>query len=208
MPPSILNIIIPKGGTKPLVISRIFPDHPLEFTYWTDGKKEESMLPDPERLFKSDSENLLFWAGEWEIVQSIDTSSSDTLDERWAEVRATGDILKEDFYRAIKDGMADSSERLLYLRKAIWWMENDPYRHDEANTPPVHDEENLELLLQLMNLSNPEDLLCAAEIHRELSCFGAALSLLEREIPEEHQVLAKAIREKAVAKDPIVARLA
>lgn len=166
------------------------------------------MLPDRERLFKSISEDLLFWAGEWEIVQTLDTSGTDTIDERWSDARCTGDIFKEDYYRAIEQGMADDAEKLLYLRKAIWWAENDPYRHGETVTPPVHDMQNLEQLLQMMDLSKPEDLLCAAEIHRELSQFSAALSLMEREIPEEHQMLSQAIRERALAEDPAVVQLA
>ena len=165
------------------------------------------MLPDRERLFKSISEDLLFWTGEWEIVQSIDTSGSDTIDERWSEVRCTGDILKEDYYRAIQEGMADSTEKLLYLRKAIWWAENDPFRHGETETPPAHDRQNLEQILKVMDLSNSDDLLCAAEIHRELSQFSAALSLLEKETPEEHRMLSQAIREKALAEDPAVVPL-
>ncbi|MFZ0435001.1 MAG: hypothetical protein WAL87_03365 [Chthoniobacterales bacterium] len=203
-----LQIIIPKGGTKPLVISKIVPDHPLEFTHWTDGKSEESMLPDRERLFKSFSEDLLFWTGEWEIVQSINTSGTDTIEERWSDARCTGDILKEDYYRAIAEGMADNAEKLLYLRKAIWWAENDPFRHGETKEPQAHDRQNLEQILKMMDLSNPDDLLCAAEIHRELSQFSNALSLLEREIPDEHQMLSQAIRERALAEDPAVVPLA
>lgn len=204
-----LQIIIPKGGSKPLVISKIVPNHhPLEFTHWTDGKSEESMLPDRERLFKSISEDLIFWTGEWEIVQTIDPFGTDTIDERWSDARCTGDIFKEDYYRAIEEGMADDAEKLVYLRKAIWWAENDPYRHGETDTPTVHDRQNLEKLLQMMDLSKAEDLLCAAEIHRELSQFSAALSLLEREIPEEYQMLYQAIRGRALAKDAAVVQLA
>ena len=177
-------------------------------TRWTDGKMDAPMLPDESWLMKSPSENILFWTDEGTEVAQIDVyHQGKVIPEEWKEAVDAEEPEKGDFYRALEEGMGSTKEKFLYLRRSIWWADNDPFRYGETEEVPVHDKRNLEQILPFLHEYIPEDLLCAAEIHRELSRFEECLKLLNRSIPDEFTPYSDLIKKRALAGNPALARL-
>jgi hypothetical protein len=68
-----------------------------------------------------------------------------------------------------------------------WWAANDPVRHGETTKPSVPDfRENLLKLRSLLDVTDAEQRLMAAEVSRQLGDFTAAILLLDFEFPTDY----------------------
>ena len=177
-------------------------------TFWTDGKREAPMLSDQPWLRKSPSEGVLFWADQCEEVGQIeDYLEEDEVRAEWRDLEYAREPSEADYFTALSSGIADTDERLRYLRMKLWWKGNDPIRRGESQQLSEAHVRNLEALGVLLSVSDPNQRLMKAEAMRELARYDEALSLLDFAYPDDYSHAVSRIRELATSKDVKVATL-
>ena len=202
-----LRFVIPNRGKKTVILSSLTSGNTFRAIRWTDGKMDAPMLPAQPWLMRSPCENLLFWRDECTEVAEVYVYEGERIPSELKDAVQAEDPEKCDYYRAMEEGLCNKEDKLIYLRRMIWWADNDPYRYGKTDAVPVHDKRNLEQLLAFLRVQIPENLVCAAEINRELHRFKECLKLLEQDMPESFMPYVRLIKERALAEDPAVARL-
>lgn len=201
------NQILKTPRTGALVkIATILSGNSLFARFWTDGKRDMPMFPDSPWLRRVPDSDELFWTNECERlgeVWSADNSGSKYADVRFAETPAM-----EDYLRALSTGLASSLPKERYVRLRMWWVANDPVRLGEVPTPAWSGHrDNLTHLLTLLDESDPEQRVLAAEADRELGDFARAMELLSFEFPERHQREANCIKAQCEQGNSTVCKL-
>ena len=153
--------------------------------FWTDGKRDASMLPDQPWLVKCPNCSTLVWIDEQKQVAEI---------EPWGARGEATDIFKEarpasaptltEFTAFLSAGVeAGGKER--YVRLRTWWAGNDA-RRDGNHVKPLTDVEtaNLRVFLALLDEKEDNDRLLKAEALRELGMFEDAEALLATRFEE------------------------
>jgi hypothetical protein len=94
---------------------------------------------------------------------------------------------EDDFYKAIDEGLSENKQDEKNLRLTALWQSNDRYRdgfsllENRKDFPaPEEREKNMEKLLELLDKTNPNDQIMAAEILRQLGLFDEALEVLKK----------------------------
>jgi tetratricopeptide (TPR) repeat protein len=94
---------------------------------------------------------------------------------------------EDDFYKAIDEGLPENKQEEKNLRLTAWWQSNDRCRNGfsfieiKKDFPaPEEREKNMEKLLELLDRTNPNDQIMAAEILRQLGRFDEALEVLKK----------------------------
>jgi hypothetical protein len=163
-------------------------------TYWTDGKRESSMLPDERWFHKSPSQGALFWSDECQEIGRYFDRVGELEKEEWRDLDYAVEPSEEDYFAALAD-LARSSEKTRYLRMRLWWLGNDPIRKNkETNLSEPH-LANLRQFADLLSDNDPNERLMKAEALRELSRFEEALHLLKHNFPEDYSQAALRIRQ-------------
>ena len=198
------NKIIKTAVTGLLVkIATINSGNTFGARFWTDGKREAPMLPDQPRLRCHPDNGELFWTDECvEIaVEEPWKASNDYADTPFAKEPSI-----EDYRRALDTDLVASHEKEQYVRIRLWWATNDPVRQGETNAPT--DRDNLLKLLTLLDDSDPNQRLMAAEVCRELGNFDHASALLKFHFPKGYDHAVNFIKKLNEQKDFIVRELA
>ena len=180
------NHILKTPLTGSLVkISTIASGNTFGARFWTDGKREAPMLPDQPWLRCHPDTAELFWTDECEQVGQ---------EEPWGEADEFTDApfaqepTIDDYLRALSDGMASSPEKERYIRMRLWWAANDSVRRGETTVPSWRGHnDNLNRLRALLNESDANQRLMAAEACRELGDFTHAAELLTFCFPKDFQ---------------------
>ena len=93
---------------------------------------------------------------------------------------------EDDFYQAIDKGLSENKQEEKNLRLTAWWQSNDRCRggfsllgKKKKFPAPEEREKNMEKLLGLLDKTNPNDQIMAAEILRQLGRFDEALEVLK-----------------------------
>ncbi len=97
---------------------------------WTDGKRVFPMFPSPPAVVKCRYCAECYWLKEAKKIGSIDFQQNEdqqTLPE-WAAAQVVEEPCEEDYYLAIKNGLATSPEQERTLRILAWWRRNDSFR--------------------------------------------------------------------------------
>jgi hypothetical protein len=182
--------------------------------FWTDGKCEAPCLPDLPWLQRHPKSNELFWTDECEKISEEDNPEDDFFEELLSEetaVKQPGEYADtpyavkpsvDDYNRALATGLASSNEKERHIRMRLWWAANDPIRRGKAST--LSDRDNLLQLLELLNDSDPEQRLMAAEARRELGNFDRASMLLQFNFPDRLNHTANFIKKLNEQKDVTV----
>ncbi|MFZ4441276.1 MAG: hypothetical protein ACOYOS_22925 [Syntrophales bacterium] len=193
----------------------------------TDGKRKSPMLPSLPSLVKCPYCQALLWIDEQKKIREIDNDSPKRFKYEWYK-RAE----KEDYYNLLRKGISDP-EKERYLRLQVWWRENDPRPGliEDVNEGLTdftgtmlaqirasHDEfideyckksdseiENLVALAEILDVTNPSDLIMKAEIMRELRRWDDAIAILDYPFEGNLQGAANFIRDLAEKKYPYVA---
>ncbi len=99
------------------------------------------------------------------------------------------------------------------MRIHAWWSSNDPLRSqgqspiDQTQDVPTRSPDammNLERLLELLDIGNPEQWLMKAELLREIGRFDEAIHLLESHDLWKYGTVSVLVRSLAQRKDSIV----
>lgn len=197
------NKILKTALTGSLVkITTISSYNTIGARFWTDGKREAPMFPDQPRLRRHPSNDELFWTAECEkiAVEEPRGVSDDYADTPFAQEPSV-----EDYWRALATGVASSHEKEHYIRVRLWWATNDPVRRGETNT--LSDRDNLLKLLALLDDSDPNQRLMAAEVCRELGDFDRASVLLDFPFPEDFNHAVNLIKKFNEQKDVTVRQM-
>ncbi len=219
MTPDPTLIMKAPGCKRPLKFRMIASGNTFGARYWTDGKREAPMLPDEPWLRKSPSEGVLFWADACEEIGQIDdyrdaeqqlatilgmpsgveghgVSSAVSIKEKaeWKELEFAEEPSEEDYFAALTSGIADTDEKMMYLRMRLWWVGNDAVRRGTLDTLSPRHIENLTVLEDLLSEEDPNQRLMNAEILRELGRFSEALELLRFEYPQNYSHSVERIR--------------
>lgn len=182
----------PRTGTI-VKIATILSGNTLFARYWTDGKRDMPMLPDSPWLRRAPDSDELFWTNECERLGEV--WSADNSGSRYADVRFAETPAMEDYLRALSSGLGSSLPKERYIRLRMWWVANDPVRFGEIPSPIWSGHrDNLTHLLTLLDESDPEQRVLAAEAHRELGDFVRAMELLSFAFTERHQRAADCIK--------------
>ncbi len=184
-------------------ISTIDSGNTFGARFWTDGKREAPMLPDQPWLRRNPGNDELFWTDECEEI-AVEEPWGDSND--YAGTPFADEPSVEDYRRALATGVASSHEKEHYVRMRLWWATNDPVRRGEVNTPG--DRDNLLKLLELLDDSDPNQRLMAAEVCRELGEFERASMLLEFQFPEDYNHAVNLIKKLNEQQDCTVCEVA
>lgn len=170
--------------------------------FWTDGKRLAPLMPDDSWLRRHPESGELFWTDECEEV-ATEVPWGDS--NEFPGVPFANEPSLQDLQQLLASGEASTEEKERYVRMRLWWATNDPVRHGEADI--LKDRENLQKLLPLLDESNANQRLTAAEICRELGDFDHAAQLLEFAFPRPYQPAAQLIKTLAQQKDAEVHEL-
>lgn len=134
------------------------------------------MLPDHLLLVMCPHCNAPLWINDQEKVGEIDRAAArcnEYIDA--VEYRAPS---LDDYFTLLSKGVA-TYEREHYIRLRAWWAGNDARRNSAAEIPlSPREADNLNLLAEMLDVSDTRDLVMKAEAMRELGRFDDASALL------------------------------
>jgi hypothetical protein len=206
MTPGPILILKPAGGELPVKLFTVASGNRFGAVSWTDGKQEAPMMSDEPWLRKSPVEGVLFWTDACERLGEFDPTEGEPEPAEWVNLKFAARPTEADLFAALSSGLADTEEKLRYLRTRLWWLGNDPVRQRKARRPAPAHLQNLEALLPLLSEADAGQRLQKAEALRELSRFGEALSLLDQAYPQDYARAVAGIRSLALTREARVAR--
>jgi hypothetical protein len=148
-----------------------FSGNTIGATYWTDGKREAKMLPDHPLLAKCPVCVGLFWIDE---VLEVDTGFDAAKGKQQVLTPSGKEML------GFLAGHALPKEKEIYLRVRAWQSANDAWRWVPNPKPAFSkdQEQNLKVLSQMLDETEPNQRILKAEIARELGNFDECRLLL------------------------------
>lgn len=148
---------------------------------YSDGKRIAPMLPEFPDLTKCRKCNSIFWLSK--LVELGSYKWNDEIDANWQNADKARFLKIDDYFEALDKGLAEDKKEEFYIRQRIWWSYNDRTRQGKEIFKNEEDElpwkENLNQLLSLLDLSDVNQRMMAAEIHRNLGAFENCISLIE-----------------------------
>jgi len=191
----------------------------LGATLWTDGKMIAPMLPEFPELTSCRNCGSYFWISDAKVLAELERRhpESRAIPAHWESAEVVKELSAAEYLEALETGVARKREQELYIRLHAWWAANDSYRSSGKTTrkkstnPPQRSPEatmNLERLLDLLDVTDPEERLMKAEVLRELGRFDGALELFDFDFPKDYAAAAAFIRNLAENKDPLVREFA
>jgi hypothetical protein len=139
--------------------------------FYTDGKREAKMLPDHPWLAKCPACSGLFW-----IDESLEMATGFDAAKGKQQVLAPSE---KELLRFLS-GPALPRDKELYVRVSAWRSANDTWRWNPNATPAFSKDQvqNLHALSEMLNETEPNQLILKAEIARKLGEFDNCLGLL------------------------------
>ena len=194
-------IIQTPAGTKVCRHGDLMSGNTFGARLWTDGKFDTPMLPERSALQCVEGSLEIFWVSDAEEIQEMPWGASV---EGVANAAPPG---VADYHRALKYGMADTPEREIYIRVRLWWLSNDPVRTGKGAPETFGRVENLTRIAELLDITEDENRIMLAEIHRELGDFQKAKDLLDHPFRTEIHNATSRIRDLARRESTLVAEI-
>jgi hypothetical protein len=158
---------------------------------YSDGKMKAPMLPEFPDLTKCRKCNSIFWLSKLRKVGTY--KWGDNIKSKWENADDANFLKIKDYFEAIEKGLAENKEEEFFIRQRIWWSYNKRTRKGKNIFKGEEDElrwkENLNQLLSLLDLSEVNQRIMAAEIHRNLGAFENCISLIESIDDGDHNLL-------------------
>ena len=165
------------------------------------------MLPEAPLLCKSPSEGVLFWVKDCEVIAEWYCYSSDSDNPEWKALDEVEPPSEEDYLAALDTGLAETLDRMNYIRKSLWRRGNDHIRRGKRETLSKEHLANLTAYEKMLSTYGDNERLLKAEALRELSRFEEALKLLNHDFSENYRRAANQIRDLTLKSDPKVAEM-
>jgi hypothetical protein len=163
--------------------------------FWTDGKMDAPMLPDRPWLMKHPTEGVLFWMDEAKEVGEIDSFTEESGEHpEWIALEHVETPDEDDYRKAVRSGIANTTEKLRYVRMRLWWCGNDAIRGSDEGALPDEHLDNLQEFAKLLPEDEADGRLMKAEAYRELGMFEESKQLLNFDFPEEMSFTRSSIR--------------
>ena len=162
-------------------------------TFWTDGKREAPMLPETPWLVKCPHCGQMLWLDE---AKELGEEEPFGRSSRWPGARRYAELTESDYLAAVGMPLADSAEKVRYIRMRAWWAANDRLRRDSGEAGgavPEDTRHNMEALLAGLSEADQQERLMRAELARELGRFDEAVRLLATNYSDELQHVVRRI---------------
>ena len=164
-------------------------------TLWSDGYRYSPMMEPSIPVIQCDDCSKIFlkWKAE-EVGQysrfsrgiGFEHPDKEETPAEWKRAPRVKAPKEDDFYKAIDEGLPENKQEEKNLRLTAWWQSNDRCRggfslFGKKKKFPASEEreKNMEKLLGLLDKTNPNDQIMAAEILRQLGRFDEALEVLK-----------------------------
>ena len=182
---------------------------------WTDGKQVAPMLPCPPAVVRCHSCAACYWLTDAEKIGTVNPwyGEGSQVDPAWATAPEVHEPTEDEYYDAVRKGLATDAEQQLTLRILAWWRRNDTFRDppqgDVASiaTGPGLWRENLEALVSLLDEADENKRLMKAEALRELGEFESAQQILGRVASADYAAVVRQLRSLCGAGDACVREL-
>lgn len=174
-------------------------------TYWTDGKRDAPMLPDPPWLVKCPYCQAPIWIDEQQEIDEVDPFGDIGTDKEAKPCRVPE---LQDYFTELKQSNLDRTKEQ-YIRLRVWWAGNDKRRRagDIKENLSSNEVENLEALFNILDSSDDNDRIMMAEIKRELCQFEDAEIILSEPFSKGLSQAASIISELVQKQNPFVSEM-
>jgi hypothetical protein len=146
---------------------------------WSDGRGIFPMLPEIPELVECPKCKTIFWFKELNDPEIEDFGYSDDTGEDRSEAQVPS---QKTYEQALKNKIYKTNEDEIYLRQRLWWAYNDKVRYSEGKNISLLNirsyRNNLLGLLSLLDMTNDQHQIMAAEINRNLAWFPEAIEIL------------------------------
>jgi len=148
---------------------------------FSDGKRIAPMLPEFPNLTKCKKCETIFWLSKLKEIETYEWD--DQKNTEWQKADEADFLEIEDYYNAIKNGIAENKEEEINIRRLIWWTYNDRIRKGQNIFNDEKDElrwlENIKRLKTLLDQSDINQRIMIAEINRNLGDFENCVSVVQ-----------------------------
>lgn len=158
---------------------------------YSDGQVIAPMLPNIPNLTKCKRCNAIFWLNKLEVFSYefweefnnplailLNPTNYKEDEACWAE-----HLEIDEYFEALEKNIFENKEEEIYIRKRIWWLYNDRLKMGQKIFNGEEDElqwkENLNKLLNLLDVSDIDQRIMAAEIYRNFGEFEKCINLIE-----------------------------
>ncbi len=152
----------------------------LGATIYSDGKQIAPMLPEFPELTKCKQCNTTLWLSKIEELGYDD--AHDESNPEWEKADKADFLEIDEYFEALENKLYENKDEEFFIRHRIWWAYNDRLRNQQEIFTDESDEwrwkENLNKLLPLLDLSDINQRIMAAEIHRNLGKFYDCITLI------------------------------
>jgi len=154
----------------------------IRIKVYSDGKQNMSGPFKIPAFTKCNNCNNFIWTSELREIgnnDNIELTGPQEENKQWFESLET-----EDYIEAIEKKVFGNPAEELFLRTRLWWKFNDRVRKEDESLFKNEPEQqiwksNLEIILKLLDLSDLNQKIMAAEIHRCLGNFSMCHVLME-----------------------------
>jgi hypothetical protein len=182
---------------------------------WSDGYAVYPMLPSSPEITRCGDDGPFFWVSDAKEVGEISWGDDSNVPKKWKLAKRIRFLTAAEYLEAIEMGMGRTPEQKLHLRLFAWWAANDPLRQAQpdktAQKSPFlqgsNARKNLEQLVKLLLVTEPNQRLMKAEALRQLSRFEEALKILQAPLPKEFTKVVNWMRRLVKARDSLVREL-
>lgn len=184
---------------------------------WSDGYAVYPMLPRSPKITRCGDHGPFFWVSDAKELGEIAYWSNKNVPDEWKQAKYIRFLTEAEYLEAIEMGMGKTQDKNFYLRLLAWWAANDPLRQNEAQQNKTAKKspfllgskarKNLEQLVKLLSLTDPNQRIMKAEALRQLGRFEEALKILQAPFPKKFTKVVDWIRSLVKKRDSIVKEL-
>jgi len=151
-------------------------------TLYSDGKTIAPMLPKFPNLTKCIKCDTILWLSEMEVL-GFCNAWDENLDKEWNNAEYVDFLDISDLVRFLElDTVQNNREKELIVRQEIWWTFNDRVRAGKKIFAKETDEllwkQNCQRFLELLDTTDINERVMAAELYRNLGEFDKCMEIL------------------------------
>jgi len=152
----------------------------IDAELYSDLRKIAPMLAEFPDLTECKKCRNIFWLNKTKEIGEY--SWGDEPNPLWKNADYAEFLSIHNYFRALKENVAEDQHEELYIRKRIWWSFNDRLRKGGKLFRFVNEEvrwkENIDRLLELLDIEQVDQKIMVAELHRNLGDFERCLELI------------------------------
>lgn len=176
--------------------------------FWLDDIESIGIMPDAPRPIGRLTRAWLRWRGDPEGRLQDYEESTEAM-KAWGQARYIGSVNFDDVVYVLSRSKSVSRERLLWLRKRVWWDLNDRYRSrfdgspmsDVPTWPQAAERTNMEVILDMLRDGEmqPMHMILQGELLRLLGRFDEAIAVLKA-VPADGHSEVRAVKIERLAR--------